>query len=136
MSSDETDDERGPHGVKRVRRVARVWLSEAISSMWEQIKSYYHDREGPAQGNKAFGRNFVPRSSSSSEAIQFLPRNYYNSLWWVSLISVDRNNLKPGDEVALPDLTAYVASQFNFSLPLTTITISLQNTLRNVTLAG
>lgn len=132
MSSDETDDERGPHDVKMVRRVARVWLSEAISSMWERIESYHHDQEGPSQGNKAFGRNFAPRSSSSSTAIQFLPRNYYNSLWWVSLISVDRNDLKPGDEVALPDLTAYVASQFNFSLSLITITISL----RNVTLAG
>jgi hypothetical protein len=110
MSSDETDAECGPDGTKVVRRIARVWLSEAISSMWDQIENYHHDREGPKQGNKAFGRIFAPKNSSDSKAIHGLPRNYYNSLWWTSLISVNQHHLMAEEEVALPDLTVYVAT--------------------------
>ena len=109
MSSDETDAECRPDGIKMVRRVTRVWLSEGVLSMWNQIEHYHHDREGPKQGNRAFGCTFVPKNSSDSKAICSLPRNYYNSLWWASLIPVDQHHLMPGDEVALPDFTVYVA---------------------------
>jgi hypothetical protein len=105
MSSDETDDERAPDGLKRVRRVARVWLSEEVSAMWEQVELYHHDRRGPKQGNKAFGRAFAPKSSSNSKAIRGLPRNYYNSLWWTSLIPVDQHSLAPETDIVLPDST-------------------------------
>jgi hypothetical protein len=109
MSSDETDDELGPNGVKTVTRVVRVWLSGAVSSMWDQIEHYHHDREGPKQGNKAFGRTFAPKNTSDSKALCGLPRNYYNSLWWTSLISADQHRLALVDEVPLPAFTLYVA---------------------------
>jgi hypothetical protein len=133
MSSDETDDECGPTGVKTVRRVAKVWLSGTISSMWNQIENYHHDREGPKQGNKAFGRTFAPKNSNDSKAVSCLPRNYYNSLWWASLISVDQHHLTPGDEIALPDFTMYVCCiliYFHLHLqPSDVFIVSLQGAL-------
>jgi len=39
--------------------------------------------------------------------------NNYNPLWWTSLISVNQHHLAPGDEVALPDFTVYVAFWFD-----------------------
>lgn len=129
MSSDETDDELGPNGIKTVTRVARVWLSGAVSSMWDQIEHYHHDREGPKQGNRAFGRTFAPKNTSESKALCDLPKNYYNSLWWTSLISVDQHHLTPADEVPLPDLTMYVAfcSECILTIASDTSIISLQN---------
>ena len=123
MSSDETDNELGPNGLKTVTRVARVWLSGAVSSMWDQIEHYHHDREGPKQGNRAFGRTFAPKNTSDSKALCGLPRNYYNSLWWTSLIPVDQHCLTPVDEVPLPDLTMYVAFGSEFILAYSHLTL-------------
>jgi hypothetical protein len=133
MSSDETDAECTPDGLKRVRRVARVWLSEDISSMWERVERFHLDRAGPRQGNKAFGRIFAPKSGNDAKAIRCLPRNYYSPLWWTSLISVDQHRLSPGDDVALPDCNGYVLF-FNFSIRLSDLfTTSLRSTLSNAT---
>jgi hypothetical protein len=109
MSSDETDAECGPDGIKKVRRISRIWLSKEISSMWDQIEKYHHDREGPKQGNRAFGRIFAPKNSSNSKAVPGLPKNYYNSLWWASRIGIDQHRLMAVDEIGLPDFTVYVA---------------------------
>ena len=118
MSSDETDAERTPEGLKRVRRVAKVWLSEGVSSMWEQVEKYHYDhdraREGP--GNRPYGRIFAPNNTSNSKAIPGLPKNYYNPLWWTSLIAVDQCHLGAEEEVALPDCNVYVAFDFSFFL--------------------
>ena len=108
MSSDETDEERAPDGLKKVRRVARIWLADEVSAMWEQVELYNHNREGPRQGNKPFGSIFIPKNTSYSKPIRGLPRNYYNPLWWTFLIPVDQHDLAPEDEVALPDCVAYV----------------------------
>lgn len=109
MSSDETDTERTSDGPKKVRRVARVWLSNPVSAMWEKVESYHYDHAGPKAGNKAFERISAPTNSSTARAICGLPKNYYDPVWWTSLIPVDQQLLEPRDEVALPDCSVYVA---------------------------
>jgi hypothetical protein len=130
MSSNETDDECGPTGIKTVRCVAKVWLSRTISSMWNQIENYHQDQEGPKQGNKAFGHTFALKNSSDSKAVSCEPRNYYNSLWWALLISVDQHHLMPGDEIALPDFTMDSCCNFHLHLqPSDMFVVSLQGVL-------
>jgi hypothetical protein len=108
MSSDETDDETTPEGLKKVRRVAKVWLSEGVSLLWEHVEQYHHGRERQRQGNRPYARIFMPKHSSNARAICSLPKNYYNSLWWTSLISVDQHDLEAKEEVTLPDGNMYV----------------------------
>lgn len=115
MSSDETETERAPDGLKKVRRVAKVWLSGTVSAMWENIESYHHHRLEPRKGNRAFGRICAPKNSSTAKAVRGLPRNLYNPLWWTSLILVDQQHMEPMEEVALPDCSVYVAFRLHFS---------------------
>jgi hypothetical protein len=110
MSSDETDTS---DGHKQVRRVSRIWVSDAVSSMWQQIETYHHERARLRAGNRPYKRISEARSSSESDAIRSLPRNFYNPLWWTSLVEVDQHNLAMMEEIPLPDTTMYVVFWFS-----------------------
>jgi len=111
MSSDETDDENSQGATKAVRRVRKAWLSEEVAEVWRTVEAYHQSRnQGKSKrGNKAFARNPVPASQQSYNRIKpGLPQNYYDPVWWQSIIDSDKLLMKPQPHRPLPDINTYV----------------------------
>jgi len=101
MSSDESDQE-GP--VKKLRRVRKGWVSEEVSGIWRVIECYHRDqtKDMSTRGNSALERDFTSRCTSFNAVKAGLPRNYYDGLWWQSLIVNDQLMLQPKSLQNLP----------------------------------
>lgn len=112
MSSDETDDETIQGVIKAVRRVRKAWLSEEVAEIWREVEAYHRSRsQGKSKrGNKPFARNPVPGANRQSynRVKPGLPQNYYDPVWWQSIIDSDKLSMKPLPSRPLPDLNMYV----------------------------
>jgi hypothetical protein len=109
MSSDETDQESSVGVIKTVRRVRKAWLSEEISEVWRVADTYHRARtQGQSKrGNKSYKRNPVPAEGHTSynRVVPGLPQNYYDVIWFQSLIESDKLLLRPLAPQSLPDVS-------------------------------
>jgi len=103
MSSDKTEAEGEYYLPRQVRRVARVWISEDVSNMWETVENVGM-RQPSKTGNKPLPRIHAAKTSNSSTSsvVAGLPRNFYNSLWWVSLHRSEKELLDRTPTYAIP----------------------------------
>ncbi|KAG1736397.1 uncharacterized protein EDB91DRAFT_1250010 [Suillus paluster] len=86
MSGDETDTAIGAK-PKIVRRVTLPWISPAITDLLHAVESYapatYEENMSVPVGNTSLPRSMeAKRTSNNSIAIAWLPRNWYNDIWY------------------------------------------------------
>ena len=99
MSSDETETEGRGIVPKTLRRVAKVWLSEEVSQMWEAVETI--GRPTPYKvGNAPLRRFFAASSTGRSKprAVRGLPCNFYSNLWWKGLTEAQRHAVKRSEQ--------------------------------------
>lgn len=107
MSSDHTDDE-STFERKTVTRARIPWRSAETAHLMAIIESY--PSKDKAAGNKALPRTFDLHKAPTSQrrAIPKLPINCYDSSWYASLTTVEKDALAARKAVHIPDLVAHV----------------------------
>ncbi|RDB29028.1 hypothetical protein Hypma_015652 [Hypsizygus marmoreus] len=104
MSSDDTETEEQGLSPKTVRRIPKVWINPAVSSLWESVEKIGRSSTSPHAGNSKCPRIFSGSMTTSThtKAIPKLPSNFYDELWWKSQTRSDQVLLDRRPERALP----------------------------------
>jgi len=114
MSSDETDTEQTGLQAKIVRRIPKVWISPAVSDLWNAVEKYGKGRVNSI-GNTPYTRIFEPSPSSRTQqnmpaqrrlCVPGLPSNYYCDLWLRGLSPAQRAQV---DRKSPRELPSYVS---------------------------
>jgi hypothetical protein len=94
MSSDESETETTPSKGKQVRRVAKAWISKEVSDLWKDVEEVGR-ADINAAGNSALPRLHSAKATNvTSKPVSRLPINFYDKIWWASLHTKTKRQLK------------------------------------------